>query len=608
MIAGQKHHWGWFSAALAALCIIIYGNTLRNDYALDDKFIITENKFTQKGFAGIPDLLTSSYWKGTEANVRSYRPLAPMTFALEVGLWGNKPAICHLINLIIYIITGLVLLYFVRQVFSLADPKIPPVISLIATALFLAHPVHTEAVANIKSRDTLFELLFVLISAMLLLKYLKNNHIWPLAGSIFSFFLALFSKESAITFVLLVPVIIVLFFRKSPGKTVLISMLYLIPVIVFLICYANFSGYREFGQMHFLNNVLATSAPWGTIWATKFYILGKYLFLLIMPYPLVYDYSYNQVPLTGFSNPVVWVSLMIYLSALFFLIMVLYRKIKRIPVNPGSLLVAYAISWFFMGLFVSSNLVILIGSTMGERFLYIPSLGFIMIFVYGLYTLFNLKVMKKLPGGVNRIGFFLLVSGLLVCYSIQTMERNTAWRDDFTLCSHDIRYLGNNVKANIFLAYLYRQKGDQATDSASRTAYYQNAIGFNEKALSIYGRLTDVEQSLAFLYGSTGNYGKAVEKYQAVIQANPGVAGNYIQIGKALGFMGQYRKGIEFLLQGEKISPGHPELMSLLGIFYAKSGEPSNAVSWFEKLLDKDPSNRQAKEYVDWVNRTKQRR
>lgn len=62
---------------LILVTCLAYYNSIGNDYALDDKGIITENKFTSKGFSGIPDLLTTSYWQGINKNVRSYRPLSP---------------------------------------------------------------------------------------------------------------------------------------------------------------------------------------------------------------------------------------------------------------------------------------------------------------------------------------------------------------------------------------------------------------------------------------------------------------------------------------------------------------------------------------------------
>jgi tetratricopeptide (TPR) repeat protein len=380
---------------------------------------------------------------------------------------------------------------------------------------------------------------------------------------------------------------------------------FFIPVFVFLFLYIRFSGYGEFGEMHFLNNVLASEASWSTIWATKFDILGKYLLLLIFPHPLLYDYSFNQIPLTALTNPLVLFSFSTYLFALVYLSVIIFRKIKMKKVSTDQSLIAFAIAWFFLGLFVSSNLVILIGSTMGERFLYIPSLGFILIVVVGLFRVVRRQRFFKVSAGTGMALFYSLVLVLLTGYSVKTILRNQAWKDEYTLCSSDMQYLGNNVKANVFLAYLYRQKGDQATDSIVRAGYYLQAIEYNEKALSIYGELAEVQQVQGFLYGATGDFRKASDCYQRAIRLNPAKVTNYIQAGKAFGRMKLYGQGIEFLLTGVKLDSCNTDLLSLLGIFYAETGDVKQAVSWFNKLMVKDPSNRQAKAYINWVNKQK---
>jgi hypothetical protein len=43
---------------------IIYGNSIFNFYALDDKLVITENKFTQEGIHGIGKIFSYDSFKG----------------------------------------------------------------------------------------------------------------------------------------------------------------------------------------------------------------------------------------------------------------------------------------------------------------------------------------------------------------------------------------------------------------------------------------------------------------------------------------------------------------------------------------------------------------
>jgi Flp pilus assembly protein TadD len=598
----NKHLWLWFPLAIVVLSIALYINTLENSYVLDDKGIITENEFTSRGFSGIPDLLTTSYWEGVGINVRSYRPLAPVTFAIEVGTWGKNPMISHFFNLVIYLLTGVILLFFLKRFFEKIDPAITPAIPFITTILFLAHPIHTEVVANIKSRDAMFELLFLLLSVHFLFRHIETHKIRDLAVSVAFFFPAMLSKESAVSYIVMVPVILILFDDRSFRTKMQITLVYLIPVIFFLILYLVFSDFSGFVPLNILNNSLVSLAPATEIWATKFLIPGKYLVLLAFPHPLVYDYSYNQIPLTGFSNPAVWFSMVIYFSASIFLVSVLFKRLLGKIVPPWNLVVSFSVAWFIMGFFASSNLLILIGSTMGERFMYSSSLGFILVMVYGFYRLvFLLKQKKKFSGVVVVMIIYLLGLILFSGYFLKTIDRNKAWKNDLTLCLTDIKYLGENAKANEFLSNFYEKQGDEAIDREVKKSNYKKAIELKEKAVFIYPESVETQQQLGYLYGKTGQFEKAIEKYKFAIRLNPREISNYVQIGKAYGMVHRVRDGLVYLEKGEKINPGNAELLVNMGIAYAQTGEMEKAVIYFEKAHARDTSNKKIADYLTFA-------
>lgn len=153
---------------ILVLTIVFYGNTLINGFALDDGLVWTDNKFVKNGFNGILDILFHDSFYGTIGNNYNlaggrWRPLSLITFAIENQLWGQTAWISHFINLVLYAITGFVLLQLLRKYFLIDRP----LISLAVVLLFIMHPVHTEAVTNIKSRDELLSLLFLLITVLI---------------------------------------------------------------------------------------------------------------------------------------------------------------------------------------------------------------------------------------------------------------------------------------------------------------------------------------------------------------------------------------------------------------------------------------------------------
>ena len=96
-----------FGLLLFFLAFLLYIKSVLNGYALDDYIVIPKNRFTQKGLAGIGDLLSKDTFAGmTEDNIMGlsggrYRPLSLVTFAIEHQFFGNAPGVSHAINVII---------------------------------------------------------------------------------------------------------------------------------------------------------------------------------------------------------------------------------------------------------------------------------------------------------------------------------------------------------------------------------------------------------------------------------------------------------------------------------------------------------------------------
>ena len=115
-----------------------------------------------------------------------------------------------------------------------------------------------------------------------------------------------------------------------------------------------------------IHNSLLGAQGLGEKSASMFMFMGKYLQLLFYPYPLSSDYSYNALPLVGWSNPWAFMSFIIYAGLL---LICLLRFRKKEPW-------VFGILFFLVTIFLFSNLFVLIGANIGERFLYTPSLGF----------------------------------------------------------------------------------------------------------------------------------------------------------------------------------------------------------------------------------------
>lgn len=202
-----KKNW-LLPAAIFILAFLLYGNTIRNGYNLDDAYVAQNNPRVLKGLSGIPEIFTSRY-VDEEGNSFGYRPMAMATFAIEQELWGQNPYFGHMINTMLYALCSMLLYLSVRKIFRHAGRPFALVVAL----LFLAHPIHTEVVASLKNRETLLSFLFSLFSLLCFLKWMDTRRIWIVFTGVLSFILAFLSKQDAVTFAAVIP--LAMYYRSS---------------------------------------------------------------------------------------------------------------------------------------------------------------------------------------------------------------------------------------------------------------------------------------------------------------------------------------------------------------------------------------------------------
>ncbi|HNB82476.1 MAG TPA: hypothetical protein PLP14_10280, partial [Chitinophagaceae bacterium] len=238
--------------------LLLYANTFHHQYALDDEIVISKNEYVLRGISGFSDIfskdLFDSFYRqmNTSAQLAGgrYRPLSVASFAVEQEFIGTRenanfepdcwdfnkngkkdPAedvnrdgnyndkdlkskgfgLRHVNNALFYGMACCMLFLFLQQIMFRGQFLLPLAISL----LFLAHPLHTEVVANVKSRDEIFSLFFMLLSLFAAHRYsILQNMKWLLLTCL-SFFCALLSKEYGVTLFILIPLSLYLFNNES---------------------------------------------------------------------------------------------------------------------------------------------------------------------------------------------------------------------------------------------------------------------------------------------------------------------------------------------------------------------------------------------------------
>lgn len=124
---------------------------------------------------------------------------------------------------------------------------------------------------------------------------------------------------------------------------------------------------------------------------------------------------------------------------------------------------------------------------MNERFLFMPSFGFVVILAW----LVTVLVPRRIPVTQTRLKILipvLILVPILSSYSILTFLRNRTWKDDFTLFTTDVLVSGNSTKCNTSAGGMYIEKAQADSTVDIKESYYEKAVYHLERALEIYPR------------------------------------------------------------------------------------------------------------------------
>ena len=495
-----KNRFLWISATLIfVFSFLIYSNTINHDYALDDTGAIQQNLNVQKGLKGIPDILKMDLWEQSEVRLGYYRPLSLITFAVEYEFFQFAPHVSHFNNVSLFAISCVVLFLVLQALLGNVHQFIPIAITL----LFAAHPIHTEVVANIKSRDEILSFLFVFISILFFIWNLQKKKPVFLILSFIAAYLGMLSKETALTGLLMIPVIYYLFSEEK------LKLMKLLPVIAAI-------GIFFIQKSIFIKNVIIPvdiiNYPYDQDFKlpTSIYLLVHGLKLLLFPIDLRYDYSYNLIPAVDFNNPITFLGLLMLIGGgLFALNRLMKKSILAVPLSMYFLSIAPGFAFTFLR-----------GGIFAERFLYSAALGFLILLVLLLFNLLKRWSHRAKNIELYGIGFFtVLVTSL---YSIKTITRNFVWKDNYTLFSTDIKTGETSAQNQRHFAEQTLVKALAEKDTIRKLELANVSLKAFEKSYNMHPMLAESYMKTAVIYQLIlNNPDKAIYFYRKTIECEP---------------------------------------------------------------------------------------
>ena len=227
-----------------------------------------------------------------------YRPLPKATFAIEAGLFGSFPKvlliISHLINVILYSLSVLLLFLVLRKLFD----KLPIELVFLATLLFAAQPTHTEVVASLKNREELMAFLGGLGAFYFLIQAVDVRKLKYYFFAGLSFFAGYLSKNSILPFLFIYPLALYMFKGLSLRKTGLITVGLIVLTLV--VQFLPKLWLPEVSRpLEVIENPLFGQVSLDQRLGTGLTTLMHYLKMVVFPYPMSFYYGFDMIPVRG---------------------------------------------------------------------------------------------------------------------------------------------------------------------------------------------------------------------------------------------------------------------------------------------------------------------
>ncbi len=523
---------------------LIYANSLSGKFIWDDKTLVRDNA-SIRNWSHAGSIFGENVMAGAARKSQFYRPLQVLTYTVDYSLWKLDTRGYHLTNVILHVLVALALWHLVEALFG------DTVLSCITALLFVAHPIHTEAVSYISGRADLLSSLFLLVSLIFYVRYAGLARTGPLLVIALSFTGALLSKEYS----LIMPAVLLLYhviFRKPVcGKA--FSLVAAIALI-----YVSLRA----TVLHFPPSYSPPSTTLLERLPGVFVALFTYVKLLLIPVGLHMEYG-NR--LFSMSQPSAVAGLAVACMLVFLIVRV--RK-SRGPVLFGA-------SFFIITLLPVSNLIPL-NAFMAEHWLYLPSIGFFLI------AADIITAAYRRPSRMRTLSVA-IGAALVLAYSCLTVHHNRYWQDPAFFYERTLHFAPASPRLYDLLGTEYGNRDRN-----------EDAVALFKKSILLDPNYTDAYGNLGNVYARMGKTSDAAEAFENVIRLAPGDARAYNNLANMRIQEGKYADAIALYEKAIALNPRTVQAYVNLGNAYSLIGKDNEAILACTRALAINPNMAEA--------------
>lgn len=599
---------------LCLTCFLIYSNSFKVPFTLDDIHAIAENpSIRMENFS--PESILNVF-KGFMGKMR---PVSMFSFAMNYYTGNLNLTGFHLVNIIIHLINS-VLLFYIFSI-TLLRVKSPALniaaISFSSALIWLVHPLHTQSVTYIFQRVNSLCVMFYLLSFLLYATgrklsssgSCKYRFMTLYSLSVISGLLAFGSKEIAITLPFFILLYEWYFFRdmnitwlKSFMKKSLFTVLpFLIMVIVCLLLYYPLK--ETLASFSLEGN--SDSPPPLQRMITEFRVLVHYLSLIFYPNPsrlmIDYDFPYS----VSLFNPFTTCLSFVLIAGLIISAVLIARR-ERV--------ISFCVLWYFGNLALESSFIPV--NLVFEHRTYLPSVFIVFLAVFLIFRFVRDQYVK-----------WLLVMIPVFFLSAWAYQRNEVWLDSVELWTDNVRKAPGKLRPRVNLATACFNSGKseeallhlmKAHEMSPGNHLIINSIGavllkqdrpaealyYFKEALKIDPSFSEAHNCMGNALSKMGKLEEAKAHYAEAMKGKNGLFGksHFAQgqewtreeqisynLGTALMKEGRQPEAIVEFEKALKINPGYTEARENLAALMLKTGKFEDALNHYNEVLKRNP-------------------
>lgn len=538
-------------AALIIALTAVYSNHFDNTFHFDDSHAVVNNIYI-RSLKNIPKFFTDATTLTSLPQNQSYRPMMPLSYAIDYRLAGNKldPFYFHLSMFIWYVLLCILLYFLYLHIFNNAlQHKYNAWFALFASAFFAFHTVNAETINYISSRSDSMSTFWLVLGLIVYIYFpAKRQFYFYLLPVV----IGILFKPSALVFAPLLMIYIWLF-ENGKGISDIFSWKnltkknFLIAAIPSLIL--CFSLYYFQAKM-----TPSTFIPGNKLFnylITQPYVVWEYFKAFFLPLHLSAD-----TDLRAFDNmkDPRFMGGMLFLMLL--LVSAVYTSHKK-EWRP----VAFGIAWYILALLPSSSIIPL-AEVMNDHRMFFPNIGLTISVVWTFAMLCYKNEKKTLQSSVFRKGIVVFMFLIISAHAYGTRQRNEVWHDGESLWYDVTIKSPKNGRGLMNYGLRKMELGDYATAEK----YYMEALKYNP----YYSYL---HTNIAILKSAQGKTSEAEDYFKKSIQFAPGNPETYYFYGNFLNKQKRFSEAKENLRKAVSLAPAHLSSRQSLMETYYETGE-----------------------------------